>query len=83
MRNSDTTAILGHLQAALESEVGVSLEFISPDDAKEYRQKVLMVRREHTRFRVIATKIQENELWLLNQGETPISAEETVDADSE
>lgn len=82
MTRSDEHAILKHLGTALGKEVGVSLEFLSPDAAKAFRQKVLEVRRKHPLYRVISTKIEGNELWLLRLRETPTSEDEETLADA-
>lgn len=68
--------LLPYLQRALNSPVGIELEFLTPDDARSVRQKLYALRKEHPEFSPISFLQKGSCLWLLKANrEEPLYAD--------
>lgn len=59
--------LIATMQEALDSEVGLELEFFDEKDMKTYRQKLYNARRNHPEYQCLAMKDMGDKLWIIKQ----------------
>ena len=70
MKKELRVELIAHLQRALQSKTGISLSYLTNEDALRARQKFYIVRREHPEYQSLSFIDKGSDLWIINGAET-------------